>query len=64
MRQQRPKHPENNHDSHDQKPGPWFECRTCRGDEGQVVNGHQWENCETCEGQGGWPEDIYADTTS
>lgn len=52
-----------NHDSCGLMPGSWFECRTCRGDEGELVNG-QWVNCRTCEGQGGWPEDVYVDTTA
>ncbi|WP_433635583.1 hypothetical protein [Nocardia sp. CA-120079] len=63
MMQQKRKTNEPNRDSRGLMPGPWFECRTCQGAEGEFING-QWVDCRACQGQGGWPEDVYADTTA
>lgn len=38
---------------------PWFECRRCQGDEGEMVDG-EWVDCQECQGSGGFPDDIYA----
>ncbi|WP_433568041.1 hypothetical protein ACQP1O_43125 (plasmid) [Nocardia sp. CA-151230] len=35
---------------------PWFECRLCQGDEGEMVDG-EWVDCKDCQGSGGFPDD-------